>query len=174
MSSFFYKFYYFHKISFQVNDGSMEIRVTDYFDDDESLLFSSSDAGTDSDESSGKEATEDEASKDVTEGKTVEKSKIASDKGLNSTAPNGRSRRRRRRRRRGESKRRERRPRDRRRGGSAFRRGQLMLIERLIRALKHRKQKLLGGGDSIDESKRSTLQEENPVAVATESMVGRS
>ena len=147
----FSKFYYFYQISFQVNDGSMEIRVTDHFDDDESLLFSSSDAETaGTDETSEKEATKDEASKDVMEeGKTVEKSKTgASDKGLNSTAPNGR-----RRRRRGGSKRRGRRPRDRRRGGSAFRRGQLMLIERLIRALKHRKQKLLGGGD-IDESNR--------------------
>ena len=126
--------------------------MTDHFDDDESLLFSSSDAETaGTDETSEKEATKDESSKDVMEeGKTVEKSKTgASDKGLNSTAPNGR-----RRRRRGGSKRRGRRPRDRRRGGSAFRRGQLMLIERLITALKHRKQKLLGGGD-IDESNRS-------------------
>ena len=156
----------------------MEIRVDDYFDDDESVLFSGSD------ELSDKESTKDEVSKDVMEAKTVRKSTTgAYDNGheasrqpplsrVNSTAPNGKGRRRKvRKRRRGGGGLLH----HQQRGGSAFRRGQLMLIEGLISALEYRKQKLLGGGDIggmdaiFDDAKRSIRQEEN--AAATERTV---
>ena len=98
----------------------------DYGYDDEASLFSESNVTSDT---SDQEVTPVGTLEDTTEANNVEN-------GVNPTAPivGNRTPKGRRRGRKG-------------RGRSAFRRGQLMLIKRLIRALKRRRQKLLRGRD---------------------------
>ena len=98
----------------------------DYGYDDEASLFSESNVTSDS---SDQEGTTVGTLEDTAEANNVEN-------GVNPTAPivGNRTPKGRRRGRKG-------------RGSSAFRRGQLMLIKRLIRALERRRQKLLRGRD---------------------------
>ena len=98
----------------------------DYGYDDEASLFSESNVTSDS---SDQEVTTVGTLEDTAEANNVEN-------GVNPTAPmvGNRTPKGRRRSRNG-------------RGRSAFRRGQLMLIKRLIRALERRRQKLLRGRD---------------------------
>ena len=115
--------------------------MTDFYDD-EASLFSESNAETaETSDTSDEEVTRVGTLKDTTEANNVEN-------GVNSTAPTVGNGKQKGQRRIGEGRGRKIPDRvDRRRGGSAFRRGQLMLIKRLIRALKRRRQKLLRGRD---------------------------